>query len=117
MVNPVVTLMKTLELPGAFLERTDVLFFAIFMATSLDDAVLYLYLATLGAVKGTKKKCYNLYIFIAVALAYIGAIIPFNPDKVDKLFSYLEYIGLFFIGFIFPLGLVITVIKKRLGRL
>ena len=117
MVAPVVTLMKTLQLPGAFLERMDVLFLTVFMATSIDDAALYLYLCVLSVVRWTKKKYYKLYIIIAAVLGYIGALIPLSPAKIDELYNYFKHTGLFFIALVFPIGLLITIIKKRRGNL
>lgn len=113
MVFPVVTLMRTLQVPGAFLERTDIIFFAIFIATSLDDAALYLYLSVLGTVRLTRKRYYKLYVLIIGAVSYGFALIHLDPVQVDVVIRYFKYLGLFYIGFVFPVALLITAIKQR----
>lgn len=113
MLYPVVILIKSFKLPGAFIERMESLFFIVFITIALDNIAIYMYLTVLSLVRWTKKQNYTVYIIILTATAFVLSIIPVNSAYVIKGFDYLTYMGLLFVLIIIPFGLVITIIKRR----
>ncbi|NRF91898.1 endospore germination permease [Paenibacillus frigoriresistens] len=99
---PAVELAKEMQIPGAFFERFESIFFTIWTMTVFTttmmafDCSIYLLMSVFTK---TKKKT---WVFILSPVIYLLCMFPRNLADFDELSSYISYVGLV-VGILFPI--------------
>lgn len=107
-VFPLIELVKTIELPGGFIERLESLFLTIFIMTIFSSLSIGLFLASHGIEKLYGRRI-RANLPIIMSLTVFTALYPKNLDAVFEFGNLIEIIGIFYVG---PLPAILFIIAK-----
>ncbi len=94
LIWPTLTLMKTIEIPGAFIENVEGVVMALWVLLVISTVVVYYYISSLTASKILKNKEYYHFVYPILPIIYIISLIPDNLATVyDYMDIFMNYVG------------------------
>lgn len=111
---PVLTYIRSYEIPGLFFERFDSLFIVIWIMQIFTTYTIALFLSSLGMAQIFKKKCIRPFLFAIIPIIYIIASVPKNINEVFKMGGIQGIVAIYLFS-IFPiLLLIISFIRGKI---
>lgn len=112
---PTLTLSKSIEYTPLFMERLEAFVAVIWISIVFASGMAYYYAASrnIAVFFGVKSQYERYIVFAFIPLLLILAILEPNVLKSIKQITYLKTTQILVAGFVFPLLIVITLIKRR----
>jgi spore germination protein len=113
-IFPTAELAKTIELPGAFLERLESVFLTIWILAMFTTICIILWLTSLGLSQTFHKKQIP-FLFAMLPIVYVTALLPKDLNQVFELGKIVAWGGVL-ITMVIPIGLYMIAKFRRMGK-
>lgn len=114
LIWPVVTLFKSVKLPGAFLENVEVVIMSTWLLSIFMTVAISYYTSTFLIARIFKSKEHN---YLAVFLMPLIFVMTLVPENVVEVYDYLDKFSIYFgsvMMFIIPITLfLISIVRKK----
>lgn len=113
---PTLTLMKTIEFPGTFIENVDAVAMAIWILAVLTTLAPTIYGASFVLSKLVKAKEQNYFVLPIVPLIYFVSLIPGNLAEVYSFLDIFTYYFGTFVAIVVPVVFLIAVLIRKKNK-
>jgi spore germination protein len=114
-IYPTIELSKEVDLPGAFIERFDSIFFTIWMMTVFNTSTLALDISLISIRPFLPKVKKIIILSCSAPFLYLVAILPKNLVELVSTVHVLSYVA-FFLSFILPVLLFLAMKWRKIGH-
>ena len=113
---PVIQMMDTVDIPGSFIERQDVLVMWFWIISSFAGVSAGLYFVSILLGRLTKKKeKRNIFVYAAMAVVFLVSLLPSDVTQTYQMIDFCnQYFGFLYI-FIIPIILYFIAKRKKKG--
>ncbi|NOU85509.1 GerAB/ArcD/ProY family transporter [Paenibacillus sp. LMG 31460] len=109
---PMMSVAKTIELPGGFFERFESLFSVLWVISMYSAFVIYQYAASLGCGQLFRKE-HRTFIYACLPVIYLIAMFPADLNSLFKFGDFLGYSALFIAAIMPPCFLIIAKLRRK----
>lgn len=112
---PITSLGRLIELPGAFIERVDILLVMVWLLVSMASVAAPLYCSSLGMAQLFRLGDHRPWIYPLLPLIYMIAAFPSNSPTVELMRLWLRLTNVP-LTWVIPLTLGVALLRRRLRR-
>ena len=114
---PTLAIIKSIEVPGSFIERLDSVMMMVWIPFAITTIVMFQYCASLITSQLLRLKEHRVITLLYVPVVYLIAVLPRNVLEVDRLGNWVSLLGGVLVSLV-PLLLVLSYQwkKRRLSR-
>ncbi|MDF2683289.1 MAG: hypothetical protein K0R47_4479 [Brevibacillus sp.] len=109
---PTLTIIKNIEVPGAFIERLDSIMMMVWIPFSVTTVVMFHYCASLILAQMLRLQEHRVIALLIIPVVFLIAVLPRNILEVDKWSQYASLLGASLISVV-PIWLVIVYKWKK----
>jgi spore germination protein len=91
---PTIVMAKQIEFPGAFVERFDIVFIALWIMGVFVSLSVYYYIAAFSTTRLLGLKHYKSFIYLFAPFVYLVSILPQNIFQIEPLVRMTGYFGI-----------------------
>jgi len=115
-VFPGVTLARSTEFPGAFLERFDILFIGVWILAAYSTIMVYYYMGTVALTRACGLRHYRVITFLLAPFVYLFATLPRSFMEAEEWLGKIADIGLILLLVGVPLLYLSAILRKKGGQ-